>query len=202
MKETLTRQGVSALTVHGTALAGLLAAVSTHAHKSEDLPALNAVRVWTSEGRLYAAATDRYRLIEGYCDLVKAGEGEDEGELAPTLIRLSDIKRIVALVPAKGRLVFNATISRAGDMVSVAYGSDSLTLTAWDAQFPPYEHLFPTGETVPLSGIKFNPTYFADYGKIVGKNQPVGVRFYGDSKPIEIELGEGWRALLMPMRKG
>lgn len=199
MKETLTRQGVSALTVHGTALAGLLAAVSTHAHKGEDFPTLNAVRVWTSEGRLYAAATDRYRLIEGYCDIVKEGEGEEE--LAPTLIRLADIKRILSLIPAKGRPAFNVTISRAGDMVSVAYGSDSLTLTAWENNFPPYEHLFPTGETVPLPGIMFNPALFADYAKIAGKGQPVGVRFYGENKPIGIDLGEGWRALLMPMRK-
>lgn len=199
MQETITRQGVSALTVHGTALAGLLAAVSTHAHKGEELPTLNAVQIFTREGRLYATATDRYRLIEGYCDIVK--EGESAGELAPTLIRLADIKRIVSLVPAKGRLVFNATISRAGDMVSVAYGSDSITLTAWDGQFPPYEHLFPTGESVPLPGIMFNPALFADYAKIAGKGQPVGVRFYGENKPIGIDLGEGWRALLMPMRK-
>lgn len=194
MNETMTSAAVKSATVFSEALAELLTGAATHAHKGEDLPTLNAVQLWASEGKIYAAATDRYRLIEG----VKEGEGD----LDPVLIRLNDIKRIIALVKGeKRRFPVAVTINASGGLVSVAVGGDSLTLNAYDGTFPPYTHLFPSGESVPLAAINFNPALFADYAKIAGKGQPVGVRFYGEGKPMGIELGEGWRALLMPMRK-
>ena len=194
MNDTMTSAAVKSATVFNETLAELLTGAATHAHKGEDLPTLNAVQLWASEGKIYAAATDRYRLIEG------AKEGE--GDLDPVLIRLNDIKRIIALVKGeKRRFPVPVTINASGGLVSVAIGGDSLTINAWDGTFPPYTHLFPSGESVPLAAINFNPALFADYAKIAGKNQPVGVRFYGEGKPMGIELGEGWRALLMPMRK-
>jgi len=194
MNETMTSAAVKSATVSSEALAELLTGAATHAHKGEDLPTLIAVQLWASEGKIYAAATDRYRLIEG----VKEGEGD----LDPVLIRLADVKRIIALVKGeKRRFPVPVTINASGGLVSVAIGGDSLTLNAYDGTFPPYTHLFPSGESVPLAAINFNPALFADYAKIAGKNQPVGVRFYGEGKPMGIELGEGWRSLLMPMRK-
>lgn len=191
--ETMTKAGVKSATIKSDALDELLAGAATHAHKDETLPVLNAVRLWATGGRVYAAATDRYRLIEGW--------QEGEGELDPVIIRLSDLKRIVSLVKAPGkRMALPVTISAAGDMVSVAIGSDSLTLLSWQGTFPPFDNLFPAGDSVPLGAIQFNPAFFADYAKIAGKGAPVGVRFYGENKPIAIELGEHWRALLMPMR--
>lgn len=194
MNETMTSAAVKSATVFSEALAELLTGAATHAHKGEDLPTINAVQLWASEGKIYAAATDRYRLIEG----VKEGEGD----LDPVLIRLNDIKRMIALVKGeKRRFPVAVTINASGGLVSVAVGGDSLTLNAYDGTFPPYTHLFPSGESVPLAAINFNPALFADYAKIAGKGNAVGVRFYGENKPMGIELGEGWRALLMPMRK-
>lgn len=194
MNETMTSAAVKSATVSSEALAELLTGAATHAHKGEDLPTLNAVQLWASEGKIYAAATDRYRLIEG----VKEGEGD----LDPVLIRLNDIKRMIALVKGeKRRFPVAVTINASGGLVSVAVSGDSLTLNAYDGTFPPYTHLFPSGESVPLAAINFNPALFADYAKIAGKGNAVGVRFYGEGKPMGIELGEGWRALLMPMRK-
>lgn len=194
MNDTMTSAAVKSATVFSEALTELLTGAATHAHKGEDIPTLNAVQLWASEGKIYAAATDRYRLIEG----VKEGDGD----LDPVLIRLNDIKRIIALVKGeKRRFPVPVAINASGGLVSVAIGGDSLTLNAYDGTFPPYTHLFPSGESVPLAAINFNPALFADYAKIAGRNQPVGVRFYGEGKPMGIELGEGWRALLMPMRK-
>jgi len=53
--------------------------------------------------------------------------------------------------------------------------------------------------------VSFNPSFFADYGKIAGKRGQVTVRQYGENKAFEIVLGGDlekvtWRALLMPMR--
>lgn len=51
--------------------------------------------------------------------------------------------------------------------------------------------------------ISFNPTFMADYAKIVGKGKAIKVEFTGEGKPMVIVLGGDkveWRALLMPMR--
>lgn len=193
---TIKEAGLKSVTVDSKQLEELLTGASTHAHKDEALPALNAVRLWATGGKIYAAATDRYRLIEGVKD--------SEGDLDPVLIRLTDVKRIIALTKGdKRKFSLPVSISAAGGLVSVAIGGDSLTISTWDANFPPYEHLFPASDADPVAipAIMFNPALFSDYAKIAGKGAPVGVRFYGENKPIQIELGDGWRALLMPMRK-
>lgn len=185
---------IKSATVQSDALERLLTGASTNAHRDESLPVLNAIHLRAGEGKIIAAATDRYRIIEGTI----AGEGE----LDPVIIRLSDVKRVISLIKGdKRRFSLPVTINASGGLVSVAVGGDSLTLNAWDGTFPPYEHLFPTGDPLPLSEIQFNPALFADYAKVAGKGAAVGVRFFGENKPMGIELGEGWRALLMPMRK-
>lgn len=196
MTSTIQDTKMKSATINAHELEELLSGAATHATKDESLPVLNAVRLWATGGKVYAAATDRYRMIEGW----QTGEGD----LEPVLIRLGDLKRVLALIKSPGkRINLPVTISSVGDMVSVSIGSDSVTLLSWLGQFPPYEHLFPAedAQPQPIPGIQFNPAFFADYSKIVEKGQPVGVRFYGELKPIAIELGEHWRALLMPMRK-
>lgn len=193
---TINAAGLKSVTVESKQLEELLTGVSTHAHKDETLPSLNAVKLWATGGKVYAAATDRFRLIEG--------TREGQGDLDPILIRLNDIKRIISLAKGdKRKFSLPVSISATGGLVSVAVGGDSLTINAWDANFPPYEHLFPASDADPIAipAIMFNPALFSDYAKIAGKGQPVGVRFYGENKPIQIELGDGYRALLMPMRK-
>lgn len=185
---------IKSATVQSDALERLLTGASTNAHRDESLPVLNAIQLRAGEGKIIAAATDRYRIIEGTI----AGEGE----LDPVIIRLADVKRIISLIKGdKRRFALPVTINASGGLVSVAVAGDSLTLNAWDGTFPPYEHLFPAGDPLPLGEIQFNPALFADYAKVAGKGAAVGVRFYGENKPMTIELGEGWRALLMPMRK-
>jgi len=195
MSETMISVAINSATVRSNDLVELLTGVSTHAHKGEESPILNSVLMGVEDGNIYAVATDRYRLIEG--------KRVGEGKLDPVLIRLSDIKRILSLIKDKGRFPLPVTINHLenGGLVSVAIGGDSLTLNACDGAFPPYEHIFPTGETVAIPMIQFNPALFADYSKIAGKGIAVRVRFYGENKAMAIDLGEGWRALLMPMRK-
>ncbi len=151
-------------------------------------------------GRLYAVATDRFRLIEGSI--------EGEGELAPTVLRLADIKRILELVKEKRLDRMPVTLNRVGDLVSVAIAGNSVTVQAWACNYPPHAQLFQEQEPVPVPAISFNPAFFADYAKIeklAGAKKSAGVRvsFYGDKKPIGIHLNGdkvAWRALLMPMR--
>ena len=188
--------GVSyALEVEGESLRELLEGAITHAHKDKDLPALNAVMLEGEGGYLTARATDRYRLIVGKIEVM-------EGELSPSLISLSDIKRIVALAK-EGKISNKVTFNRIGDLLTVSAGGNSLTLTIVEAHYPPFDDVFNKGEVAAIETIAFNPAFFSDYSKIVGKGVQVKVTFNGENKPITIGLlGDKveWRALLMPMR--
>jgi DNA polymerase III sliding clamp (beta) subunit (PCNA family) len=189
--------GVSyALEVEGDSLRELLEGAITHAHKDKDLPALNAVMLEGEGGYLTARATDRYRLIVGKIEVI-------EGEISPSLISLSDIKRIVAL-SKDYKLSGRVSLNRIGDLLTVSVNGNSITLTIVEANYPPsFDDLLNKGEVTAIEVIAFNPAYFADYAKIVGKGVQVSVTFKGDRMPITIGLvGDKveWKALLMPMR--
>ena len=188
--------GISyALEVEGESLRELLEGAITHTHKDKDLPALNAVMLEGEGGYLTARATDRYRLIVGKIEVM-------EGELTASLVSLTDIKRIVALAK-EGKISNKVTFNRIGDLLTVSAGGNSLTLTIVEANYPPFDDVFNKGEVTALDTIAFNPAFFSDYSKIVGKGVQVKVTFNGENKPITIGLlGDKveWRALLMPMR--
>ena len=188
--------GVSyALEVEGESLRELLEGAITHTHKDKDLPALNAVMLEGEGGYLTARATDRYRLIVGKIEVM-------EGELTASLVSLTDIKRIVALAK-EGKISNKVTFNRIGDLLTVSAGGNSFTLTIVEANYPSFNDIFNKGEVTALDTIAFNPAFFSDYSKIVGKGVQVKVTFNGENKPITIGLlGDKveWKALLMPMR--
>ena len=189
--------GISyALEVEGESLRELLEGAITHTHKDKDLPALNAVMLEGEGGYLTARATDRYRLIVGKIEVV-------EGELSPSLVSLSDIKRIVAL-SKNYKLSGRVSLNRIGDLLTVSVNGNSITLTIVGANYPPsFDDLLNKGEASALDTIAFNPSYFSDYAKIVGKGVQVKVTFKGENMPITIGLVGNkveWQALLMPMR--
>lgn len=200
--DTITDNSTATITANAESVRELLAGAATQAHSKEDLPAINAVKLYSEGGRLYAVATDRYRLIEGSI------EGEIAGELAATVLRLSDVKRILELLKEKRLDLMPVQINRVGDMVSVAVAGNSTTVQAWECSYPPHAQLFQDKEPVAVSEIAFNPGFFADYAKIeklAGRKSSAGVKvsFYGEKKPIGIHLNGdkvSWRALLMPMR--
>jgi DNA polymerase III sliding clamp (beta) subunit (PCNA family) len=147
-------------------------------------------------GYLTARATDRYRLIVGKIEV-------REGELTASLVSLTDIKRIVALAKDY-KLSGRVSLNRIGDLLTVSVNGNSITLTIVEANYPPnFDELLNKGEVTALDTIAFNPAFFADYAKIVGKGVQVKVTFNGENKPITIGLlGDKveWKALLMPMR--
>ena len=189
------------LTVSAVALVELLEGASTHADKGKNcLPALSSVEIKGERGRLSARATDRYRGIEGEIE----GDG---GDLAPSLISLADIKRVIALIKDSklARVAFNC----AGDLLTVSVSGSAVTVNLMSDKYPPsFNDLFTKGEPTPMGEIAFNPAFMADYSKINAKSKanhvnPVKLQFRGANNPIHIVLiGDKvkWRALLMPMR--
>lgn len=64
MTNTMQEGKIKSVTIKSDALEELLTGAITHVHKDDTLPALNAVRIWATGGRVYVAATDRYRILE------------------------------------------------------------------------------------------------------------------------------------------
>lgn len=204
MKDTGTLQGVS---VKANDLLDLLTGAAIAAHPKGDLPTLNGVRLEIKGGKLVAFATDRYRLL--------VGELESEGELTDSLIPLADIKRITAALKALSKVDLSrevVSLTRAGDILTVAIKGNTLTVMIPEGQTPPpYEHLF-TGEPAAISEIQLNADYLAAFAKVPGGGK-AGQRFTftGSStvagkvivKPIRVMIPHdtiNWRGLLMPMR--
>jgi hypothetical protein len=137
-------------------------------------------------------------------------EGEIEGEggdLAPSLIALDDVKRVIAL--AKDSKLARLAFNRAGDLLTISVSGSAITLNLMSDNYPPsFNDLFAKGEPTPMGEIAFNPAFMADYSKINAKSKanavnPVKLQFRGANLPIHIVLiGDKvkWRALLMPMK--
>ena len=203
-----TLQGVS---VKASDLLDLITGAAIAAHSKSDLESLNGVYIKAEGGKLTAFATDRYRLLVGEL----AGEGEGEGELSNSLIPLADIKRIIAALKGLDKSDLRrevVSLTRAGDILTVAIKGGTLTITIASAQTPPpYEHLF-AGDPAPISEIHLNADFIAAFAKVPGGGKE-GQRFIftGSTtvagkvivKPIKVMIPHdtiNWRGLLMPMR--
>jgi hypothetical protein len=195
--DTMERETITdSLSVSALSLVELLEGASTHADKGKNgLRALSAVQVAGESGNMTARATDRFRAIEGKI----AGEGAD---LAPSLISLDDVKRIISL--AKDNKVARITFTRVANLLTVSVSGSAITIQLLEENYPPnFDDLFNKGEVTPMEKVAFNPAFFSDYAKVAGKGNAVTVEFKGEGKPFTIGLkGKSveWRALLMPMR--
>jgi DNA polymerase III sliding clamp (beta) subunit (PCNA family) len=205
-ENTGTLQGVA---VKASDLLDLITGAAIAAHSKSDLETLNGVYIKAEAGKLTAFATDRYRLLVGEL----AGEGE--GELSNSLIPLTYIKRIIAALKGLDKSDLRrevVSLTRAGDILTVAIKGGTLTVSIPSVQTPPpYEHLF-AGDPAPISEIHLNADFLAAFAKVPGGGKE-GQRFIftGSStvagkvivKPIKIIIPHdtiNWRGLLMPMR--
>jgi len=198
--DTITREStLQTVTAKAGDIADLLTGASVAADKGKNaVDSLAAVYLSATGGTITAAASDRYRLIAGEM----AGEGESE--LAPSAIRLGDLKNILAAIKSE-KVSGEITFTRAADSLSVAIGGTSLTIQLGSGVFPPYKHLIPN-EIVAVEGISFNPAYMADFNKVPCSNMRgtmLTMEFSGDRKPIKVTIPHDkitWEAILMPMR--
>jgi len=198
--DTITREStLQTVTAKAGDIADLLTGASVAADKGKNaVDSLAAVYLSATGGTITAAASDRDRLIAGEM----AGEGESE--LAPSAIRLGDVKNILAAIKSD-KVAGEVTFTRAADSLSVAIGGTSLTIQLGTGVFPPYKHLIPS-ESVAVEGISFNPAYMADFNKVPCSNMAgtmLTMEFSGERKPIKVTIPHDkitWAALLMPMR--
>lgn len=198
MDTTIKEKTITSVTVKASDFRDLIAGALTHAGKDESLPRLYGIYLGREEGRVIAVATDRYRLIEGKI------KSEGEGESAMVRLAYGDAKALASAI-GKPKRWEDATVTLAGDIVSVTVSGSTYTYTAHLDEVIPYRHLFETtGEPVPFATFSINPSFFADYAKIIGKSGGVVVRQWGERKPYHIEIDSEsveWRAMLMPRGK-
>ena len=196
--ETNTKEKtIVTVTASASLFRDLIAGALTHAGKDESLSRLCGIYIGREEGKILAVATDRYRLIEGKI------ESEGEGESKPVRLAYGDAKALSSALAKVKRE--RAGITLAGDIVSVTVAGSTYTYTAHLDDLPPYRHLFDEMDRPPVDfpHLSVNPSFFADYAKIIGKRGSVVVRQYGAHKPYHIQLTDTtveWRAMLMPMR--
>lgn len=194
---------ITGVTIQAKHLAELLTGAATHASKDKSLHALYSVKLSTSGTKLVAQATDRYRLVSG--EIAISLIENESGTLADSVISLDDVKQVIALCKS----AFNVTITRAGDLISFSTGLNSITFNELGVNFPPnFEELLAPVTPAALTGLYFNPAYFADIAKLCGKDKGKhGVRVnFGASelKPYSFNVsGDNvqWRGLIMPMRE-
>ena len=197
METSIKEKSIVTVTASASLFRDLIAGSLTHAGRDESLPRLCGIYIGREEGKIVAVATDRYRLIEGKI------ESEGEGESKPVRLAYGDAKALSsALAKVKRERV---EITLAGDIVSVTVAGSTYTYTAHLDDLPPYRHFFDELDLPPVAfpHLSVNPSYFSDYGKIIGKRGSVVVRQYGANKPYHIQLTDTtveWRAMLMPMR--
>jgi DNA polymerase III sliding clamp (beta) subunit (PCNA family) len=196
MRETT----LESITVKAADIADLLTGAAIAADKGKNaIDSLAAVYLSATGGKVKACASDRYRLMAGVLTV------EGEGELAPSAIRLSDLKNILAAIKSE-KVWQEITFTRGGDTLSVAIGGTSLSIQLGTGTFPPYEHLIPS-ESVAIGEVSFNPAYMADFSKVPTTNKSgamLTMEFSGERKPIKVTIPHDkieWVALLMPMRK-
>ena len=182
----------------------LTGAVLFTASEKENIPALNSIALKSEGGLLKAVATDRYRLIEGWTPAYIAKEGQSH-EFNQIMISEKSVKSI--LLSIKDQKTGNVTLELDDQNLSVLSENFVNISSLIEATFPPYSHLF-DGEPVAIQEIAFNPSLFADFGKIAGKKGGVIVEFRGPNNAIGISFngdlalsGATWRGLLMPQRK-
>jgi hypothetical protein len=181
----------------------LLEGAASHADSRKDyLPLLNAVRLYSEGGYIYAAATDRYRLISG-----RIASQESNLDLGKSLIKLADIKRITALLKSEGKRMdtLPVTFNRLANILTVSVRGNAISIELLEGTYPPVgQFIRQEGEIQAVQAMSLNPGFFADYAKIAGKGEAVTITFTGEGKPMRIEIkGKRveWRAILMPMRR-
>jgi DNA polymerase III sliding clamp (beta) subunit (PCNA family) len=199
MDTNIKEKTITHATVEVKSFHALLSGALTHASKDSTLSRLYGVYLSREGSKIKAIATDRYRLIVGEI------ESEGEGESSPIRLAFDDAKALISTLSKEKR--GRVEITLAGNLISVVVGGSTLTYTAHADDFPPYVHLFPAEgvEPIAMPYISMNPSFFADYGKIVGKRGQVIVKQYKENHAYEIDLrgdlgGVSWKALLMPMR--
>lgn len=198
---------------------GILADCIPFASTEEDLVNINAIRVDWDPDRLYASATDRYRVAVSAYDPtdppqrdtedmmgVEWGGADDPWSVNVSLADAIHLTKVFKLPVKHGQVPL--AIDYVDGRLKVGRdrntGHPAITVTV-DGQMEPFpnlrEELASLDVTAKVAEITFNAKYLADFAKVRPRG-PMVLTFTGDATPCLVQIGQRFTAAIMPIRLG
>lgn len=184
--------------IYSRELANVLADALIFADRSGLMPAIDAVLLEASAGKLTAVATDRYCM--GLRTMAWGGP-----DLDGFLLRGEDAADLIQVLRSKsGRkgpgLEINVSLNTA---LVVEVGNITVRCEPVEAEFPKYRTLLEKAAGQPdkdAATFAVNPKLMARFGRLSLGREPMRVRSSGREKPISVRIGDDFIGLLMPVR--
>lgn len=200
----------------------LLARASVFAGQDDTLPMLAGVQVWVEDGRLWAAATDRYAVAFAFADLY-APPGETAVSAPsgpPLLLPLDAIRRALYVfkptrsdshlpleIAFPGPPADDVEASLAGGVVTVTDRTGTrVAFHTYAGNVPPMKSVIDLTAYPQDAGVRpdlgISPKLLARFAKVARRvDDPMRIRFpKTPAKPILVALGDDFLALVMPVR--
>lgn len=184
----------------------LVGRVAPFADHTGDTPILRVVHLYEAGARLYAEATDRYRIaaavapesltvLSGSTALVSVESIADLARITRAPIRLRE-SLTISLAPKRGNQleVSVEALPGLGDVV--------MTLQLVDGEFPPVGKILHRAltDTSAAEESAFNPDFLAAYRKVARRGEPVRITPHGE-RAAAIRIGTDFVGALIPMRR-
>lgn len=184
----------------------LVGRVAPFADHTGDTPILAVVHLYEAGNRLYAEATDRYRV---------ASTVAPESVTAPTdfaaLVSVDSIADLARITRAPVRLRESLTITltpEKGNRLGVSVealpglGDVVVSMQLVDGEYPPVGKILhrALSDTSPAEESAFNPDFLATYRKVARRGEPVRITPHGE-RAAAIRIGNDFVGALIPMRR-
>lgn len=189
------------ITLDAAVLERVLANGILFAAPSKDyLPALETVRFTWDGDTLYAVATNRYVLSREQVEY--HGDGNTEGRDSFS-VGTADAKRVVSLLKAGRPARFPVAVKYDSESAKVTFmvDGDTMIATTEHGDFPKWQSLMAADDSgQEMASITIGAQWLGLLAKVkADKGSPVRFGFNG-TKPMRAEIGEHFRALIIPMR--
>jgi len=162
------------------------------------LPALEVVRFAWDGDSLLAVATNRYVLSMEQVAYDGNGNTEGRDEFS---IGVSDAKRVVSLLKALRSPQFPVAVKYDSEAAKVTFmiDGDTMIVTTEHGNFPDWRKLVPVAEAV--DSIMLGAQWLALFAKVkADRGAPVKFTFNGVNKPVGVQIGEAFKAIVVPIR--
>lgn len=182
----------------------LITTATLFAGNDDTLPMLKCIRFIADGKNLISVATDRFMVGASRAPMVTAEPFEFLLDREQAKI-ISDIAK-----PGRRhwRILDRATLTLTpkGKKLNVSFAVQDITVgvPTKDLDFPKYSQLFkkqdPDNPGLPF--IAVNPNYLAKFGKVATllNDHQMGMTFTKPSRPIQVNIGQDFCGLIMPVR--
>jgi hypothetical protein len=195
----------------------LLSDVLPFAGTDDTLPMLRCVHIESDGKRLLAATTDRFTMGVSKVDIP---EGGDHGVLQDVqfLLGPTDVSTLIKIAKTVKRDIYSrfVTISKIGEIPPgctvptftyrfAFFSGESITVKPFDAEFPKFKQLIPSGEPIARAMSAFTASYLAKFDKVANDSGRIQIysfddNEYGGAKPTVVLIGNNFIGMIMPVR--